>query len=135
MDKKLALSIAVSIVVMFLVYLGLQDSLNRPSIGRLPISSEIAISIVMQEQKKNNKDFNQTDLNDFSTRYVYLKGDGNIFASDIKSNSIGRYLDKTEEPTITTGNHFVWEVKDEENNYVYYIDHVSGEIILKSKYT
>jgi hypothetical protein len=134
MDKKLALSIAVSIVVMFLVYLGLQDSLNRPSIGRLPISSETAISIIMQEQKMNNKDFNQTDLNDFSTRYIYIKGDGNIFASDINSNSIGRHLDKIEKPTITGGNYFAWEVKDKENNYIYYVDHVSGEIVLKSKY-
>jgi hypothetical protein len=46
--------------------------------------------------------------------------------SDSSSNSIGKYLGKTI-PTITTGNHFAWMVK--ENNHVYFIDSVTGETI------
>ena len=94
---------------MLLTYLALQDSLTRPSLSRLPISSQIAVSIIIQQEN-----LTQNDLNRFSTNYVYMKGDGSIYDSDVSSNAIGRYLDTTE-PTITAGNHFAWEVKNKQN--------------------
>jgi hypothetical protein len=122
-NKKMVISISFGIGVMLLTYLALQDSLTRPSLSRLPISSQI---IIQQEN------LTQNNSNDFSTNYVYIKGDGSIYDSDISSNAIGRYLDTTE-PTITTGNHFAWEIKNKQNQKRYYVDHVTGEVIAKSK--
>ena len=112
---------------MLLTYLALQDSLNRPSISQLPISSQTAVSIIIQQEN-----LTQNNFNDFSTNYVFIKGDGSIYDSDISSNAIGRYLDTTE-PTITTGNHFAWEIKNKQNQKRYYVDHVTGDVIAKSK--
>ena len=123
----MVISISFGIGVMLLTYLALQDSLTRPSLSRLPISSQIAVSIIIQQENLTHY-----DLNDFSTNYVYIKGDGSIYDSDISSNAIGRYLDTTE-PTITTGNHFAWEIKNKQNQKRYYVDHVTGDVIAKSK--
>ena len=120
-DRKMAISIAIGIAVTFLVYIGLQNSLKIPSLSSTPISSETAVAIVAKKQN-----LTLYNVNDFYTRYVYIKGDGTIFDSDSSSNSIGKYLGKTR-PTITTGNHFGWMVK--ENNHVYFIDSVTGETI------
>ena len=127
-NKKAILLISIGVGMMSLTYLALQDSLNRPSISQLPISSQTAVSIVIQQEN-----LTQDKVNDFSTNYVYIKGDGKIYYSEISSNSIGRYLDTTE-PTITTGNHFAWEVKNKETQRRYYVDHVTGEIIARSKF-
>ena len=127
-NKKVILLILIGIGMTSLTYLALQDSLNRPSISQLPISSQTAVSIIIQQEN-----LTQYKLNDFSTNYVYIKGDGKIYHSDISSNSIGRYLDTTE-PTITTGDHFAWEVKNKETQRRYYVDHVTGEIIARSKF-
>ena len=126
-NKKTVISISVGIGVTLLAYLALQDSLNRPSLNRVPISSQTAVSIIIKQEN-----LTQNELNSFSTNYVYIKGDGNIYESDVSSNSIGRYLGTTE-PTITTGNHFAWEVKNKQNQKRYYIDHVTGEVIAESK--
>ena len=120
-DKKVFVSAAIGLVATFLVYIGLQNSLRVPSLSSTPISSETAIAIVAKKQN-----LTLYNINDFYTRYVYIKGDGTIFESDSSSNSIGKYLGKTR-PTITTGNHFAWMVK--ENNHVYFIDSVTGETI------
>ena len=127
-NKKMIVSISVGVGVMLLTYLALQDSLTRPSLNQLPISSQTAVSIILKQEN-----LTQNKLNDFSTNYVYIKGDGTIYKSDISSNSIGRYL-ATTEPTVTTGNHFAWEVKNKQNQKRYYVDHVTGEIISKSKF-
>ena len=127
-NKRIVVSISVGVGVMLLAYLALQDSLNRPSLNRLPISSQTAVSITIKQENLAHN-----ELNDFSTSYVYIKGDGSIYESDVSSNSIGRYLDTTE-PTITTGNHFAWEVTSKQNQKRYYVDHVTGEIISKSKF-
>jgi hypothetical protein len=123
----MVISISFSIGVMLLTYLALQDSLTRPSLSRLPISSQIAVSIIIKQEN-----LTQNNFNDFSSNYVYIKGDGSIYDSDISSNAIGRYLDTTE-PTITTGNHFAWEIKNKQNQKRYYVDHVTGDVIAKSK--
>lgn len=124
MDKKIPIFIAVTIVATVFVYLGLENSLFFPTFYSTPISSEEAVSIVIA--KLNLTKYN---LNDFSTRYVYLKGDGSIFESNINSNSIGNYIGKTE-PTITTGNYFAWEVKNNKNDY--FLDSTTGEIVSSS---
>ena len=122
---KIGISLVVGIMAMLLVYFGLQASLNWSSLSRLPISYDTAISIVI---KKEN--LTQSDLNDFSTRYVYIKGDGSIFESNSNTNSIGKYLGRSEEPTITTGDHFAWQVKyKKNNNLTFYVDSAIGEII------
>lgn len=127
-NKKMIVSISVGVGVMLLTYLALQDSLNRPSLNRLPISSQTAVSIILKQEN-----LTQNKLSDFLTNYVYIKGDGVIYESEVSSNSIGRYIDTTE-PTITTGNHFAWEVINKQNQKRYYVDHITGEIISKSKF-
>jgi hypothetical protein len=125
---KISLSVTVGIITMFLVYIALQTSIMIPSISRTPIISDTAISIVM-----NNEDrLAQSHNSNFATRFVYIKGNGSIFESDPNSNSIGRYLGSSGEPTITTGNHFAWEVLDKKDASLYYVDSVTGEIIVKS---
>jgi hypothetical protein len=123
-DKKIPIVIAVALVTTILVYLALENSLLFPTFFSTPISNEEAISIVVH--KLNIMKYN---VNDFSTRYVYLKGDGSVFESNINSNSIGKYIGKTE-PTITTGSYFAWEVKN--NNYDYFLDSTTGEIVSSS---
>jgi hypothetical protein len=125
MDKKIATLIAIGIAMTALVYLGLQNSLKVPALFYAPLSSEAAVAIVAQKQN-----LTQYNINDFSIRYVYIKGDGSLFESDVNSNSIGKYLGKTE-TTITTANYFSWEIK--KNNYAYYVDSATGEIVAKSK--
>jgi hypothetical protein len=124
LDKKILIVIAVAIVATVVVYLGLESSLFFPSFFSLPISSEEAVSIVAHTLNLTNY-----HVNDFSTRYVYIKGDGSIFGSNISSNSIGKYIGKTA-PTITTGSYFAWEVKYKRNDY--FLDSTTGEIISSS---
>ena len=120
-DKKLAISVAIGLGVTFLIYLGLQNSLRVPSLSSTPITSDAAITIVAKKQN-----LTLYSVNEFYTRYVYIKGDGTIFEADIGTNSIGKYLGKSK-PTITTGNHFAWMVR--RNNHVSFVDSVTGEII------
>ena len=120
-DNKVAILTVIGLAVTFLVYLGLQNSLRVPSLFSTPISSETAIMIVAKKQN-----LTLYNVNDFNTQYVYIKGDGTIFKSDIGSNSIGKYLGKAG-PTTTTGNHFAWMVK--RDTHVYFVDGVTGEII------
>jgi hypothetical protein len=127
MDKKIAILIAIGMAMTAIVYLGLQNSLKVPALFYAPLSSEAAVAIVAQKQN-----LTQYNINDFSIRYVYIKGDGSLFESDVNSNSIGKYLGKTE-TTITTANYFSWEVK--KNNYAYYVDSATGEIVAKSKHS
>ena len=118
-DKKILIVIAVAIVATVVVYLGLEYSLFLPTFFSAPISSEEAVSIVAHTLNLTNY-----DVNDFSTSYVYIKGDGSIFGSNINSNSIGKYIGKTA-PTITT-----WEVKYKSDDY--FLDSTTGEIISNS---
>ena len=124
MDKKIPIFIAVAIVATVVVYLALENSLFFPTFFSAPITSDVAVSIVAHTLNLSNY-----DINDFSARYIYIKGDGSIFGSNMNSNSIGKYIGKTN-PTITTGNYFAWDVKH--NNDDYFIDSTTGEIISSS---
>ena len=50
---------------MLVVYIGLQGSMNLPSLSRLPLTSKTVISIAI---KKEN--LTHANLNDFSTRFM-----------------------------------------------------------------
>lgn len=125
MFKKLLLSLAVASIITYLVYIGLMDSLTRSSINFLSISNDTAISII---SKQNNLTPGQIDK--VISKYVYVKGNGEIYDSKIDTNFIGDYIGKTS-PTVTTGNHFGWEVYFPIINKTYYIDHLTGETISK----
>jgi hypothetical protein len=123
-DKKIPIFIAVAVVATVVVYLALENSLFFPTFFSAPITSGEAVSIVAHTLNLTNY-----DVNNFSARYVYIKGDGSIFGSNMNSNSIGKYIGKTN-PTITTGNYFAWNVKY--NNDDYFVDSTTGEIISSS---
>ena len=125
MFKKLLLSLAVASIITYLVYIGLMDSLTRSSINFLSISNDTAISII---SKQNNLTSGHIDK--VISKYVYVKGNGEIYDSKIDTNFIGDYIGKTS-PTVTTGNHFGWEVYFPIINKTYYIDHLTGETTSK----
>ena len=100
MNKRVVVSMAVGLLAMAIVYLGVENSLREHSFNRFPISSETAISVIMKELNAT-----EANPNDLSTRFVYIKGDGTVYASDVNLNAIGKYL-YTSEPAVTTGSHF-----------------------------
>ncbi len=102
-----------------------ENSLLFPTFFSTPISNEEAMSIVVH--KLNITKYN---VFDFSTMYVYLKGDGSIFESNINSNSTGKYIGKTE-PIITTGSYFTWEIKNNKDDY--FLDSTTGEIVSETQ--
>jgi hypothetical protein len=123
MLKKLLISLAVASIITYLVYIGLMDSLTRSSINFLSISNDTAVSII---SKQNN--LTSEHIDKVISKYVYVKGNGEIYDSKIDTNFIGDYIGKTS-PTMTTGNHFGWEVYFPIMNKTYYIDHLTGETI------
>jgi hypothetical protein len=125
MYKKLLISLAVASITTYLVYIGLIDSLTRSSINYTSISNDTAISLIV---KQNNLTSEHVDK--LLSKYVYVKGNGEIYDSKKDTNFIGNYLGKTS-PTVTTGNHFGWEIYFPIINKTYYIDHLTGETISK----
>ena len=123
MIKRVLLSVAIGVIITYLVYLGLIDSLTRSSINYLSISNDTAISLILK-----NYNLSSQHLTDINSKYVYIKGNGEIYESKKDAKSIGKYIGKTS-PTITTGNHFGWEVKFPALNKTYYVDHLTGDII------
>ena len=113
---------------MFLVYIALQNSLKEPSLSQLPIMSEKAVSIVLKYKNGSIESYN---LKDFVTRFVYVKGNGSVFESNPDSNSVGRYLGSAGDSTITTGNHFAWEILDKKDVSLYYVDSITGDIVMQ----
>ena len=124
MDKKLLILIGIGGTATLFVYFALQNSLLFPTYFSTPISEEEAVSVVA-----HNLNLVNYSANDFSSRYVYLRGDGNIFASDPNSNSIGGYIGKTQ-PTLTTGSYFAWQVMHHHNTY--FLDGTTGEVVSSS---
>jgi hypothetical protein len=121
------LTISFGILVTAIVFFGLQDSQNRPSLSRLPISPDVAILAV---ENTFNLSENQIDR---TPNYVYVKSDGKVYESNPELNSIGNSIGTTE-PTTTGGSHFAWEVDDIQNKHKYYVDSVIAEIISNSSY-
>jgi len=125
MIKKLLISLAVASIITYLVYISLMDSLTRSSINFLSISNDTAISIII-----NQNNLTSEDIDNIISKYVYVKGNGEIYDSKIDTNFIGDYLGKTS-TTVTTGNHFGWEIYFPKINKTYYVDHLTGETISK----
>jgi len=123
MIKRVLLSLAVGVIITYLVYLGLMDSLTRSSINYLSISNDTAISLIFK-----NYNLSSQHLTNINSKYVYIKGNGEIYESKKNTNFIGNYIGKTS-PTTTTGNHFGWEVQFPALNKTYYVDHLRGDII------
>ena len=109
------------------VFFGLQDSQNRPSLSRLPIPPDVAILRVVNSF---NLSENQIEK---SPQYVYVKSDGKIYESNPQLNDVGKNIGITE-PTNTGGSHFAWEINDFEKKQKYYVDSVIAEIISNSSY-
>ncbi len=125
MYKKLLISLAVASITTYLVYIGLIDSLTRSSVNYTSISNDTAISLIV---KQNN--LTSEHIDKVLSKYVYVKGNGEIYDSKVDTNFIGNYKGKTS-PTLTTGNHFGWEIYFPIINKTYYIDHLTGETISK----
>lgn len=123
MIKRILLSLAIASVITFFVYLALIDSLTRSSFNYRSISNETAVSIIFKHENLSSN-----YINNINSKYVYIKGNGEIYESKKDTNFIGNYVGKTS-PTITTGNHFGWEVNLPTLNKTYYVDHLRGEII------
>ena len=125
-EVKFAASLVVGIVFALLVYFALIDSLTRSSGNFQGIPNGTALSIVLKE---NN--LSKDDITYVQSKFVYLKSNGSLYLSDHKTKKIGNFVGITS-PTITTGNHFAWEIKLIPINQTYYVDHVSGDIISNS---
>ncbi|MGH9981041.1 MAG: hypothetical protein ACRD6U_05760 [Nitrososphaeraceae archaeon] len=123
MIKRVLLSLAIASVITYFVYLGLMDSMTRSSPNYLSISNDTAVSIIFK-----NENISSDHLKTVNSEYVYIKGNGEIYESKKDTNFIGNYVRKNS-PTITTGNHFGWEINLPALNQTYYVDHLTGEII------
>ncbi|HEU5173025.1 MAG TPA: hypothetical protein VFT83_05795 [Nitrososphaeraceae archaeon] len=119
------ISLAVASITTYLVYIGLIDSLTRSSVNYTSISNDTAVSLIV---KQNN--LTSEHIDKVLSKYVYVKGNGEIYDSKKDTNFIGNYIGKTS-PTVTTGNHFGWEIYFPIINKTYYIDHLTGETISK----
>jgi hypothetical protein len=121
------ITISFGVLVTIVVFLGIQDSLTRPSISRLPISPDVATSRVLTIFNISEHHINK------SPQYVYVKSDGTVYESDPELNNVGKIIGNTE-PTNTGGSHFAWEINDFQSKKKYYIDAVIAEIISNSSY-
>lgn len=126
-NKRILLTVSFGILVTVIVFFGLQDIQNRPSLSRLPISPDLAI---LRVENTVNISENQIDK---SLNYVYVKSDGKLYESNPELNNIGNNIGVTE-PTTTGGSHFAWEVNDFQDKHKYYVDSVIAEIISNSSY-
>ena len=126
-NKRVLLTISFGILVTAIVFFGLQDSQNRPSLSRLPIPPDIAILKVA-----NTFNISENQIGK-SPNYVYVKSDGKVYESKPELNNIGNSIGITE-PTTTGGSHFAWEVDDVQEKQKYYVDSVIAEIISNSSY-
>ena len=121
-DKKFAVTVTISILVTILVYIGIVTSLERPTLSRIPLSEENAVSIVIDKKNLNSSD------QDLVTEFVNIKGNGSFYESNINSNYVGTHLGDSH-PTINNANYFAWKVTDRMNNFTYFVDALNGEIV------
>ena len=126
-DKRILITLSFGILVTVVVFFGILDTQNRPSLSRLPISPDIAILRVV-----NTFNISENKI-EKSPQYVYVKSDGNVYESNPQLNEVGKNIGITE-PTKTGGSHFAWEIVDFEKKQKYYVDSVIAEIISNSSY-
>lgn len=121
MYKRLIITLAVGLIVTVFVYWGLVDSLNRPSISSIPIDPQSSIQIL-------SRNLNESQSNFAILNYVYLRSNGTIYQSNIEDSSVGKKIGDTE-PTTTSASHFAWEVLDKVKHKIYFLDHLTAEVI------
>ena len=126
-DKRILVTLSFGILVTVVVFFGIMDSQNRPSLSRLPISPDIAILRVV-----NTFNISENKI-EKSPQHVYVKSDGKVYESNPQLNEVGKNIGITE-PTKTGGSHFAWEIVDFEKKQKYYVDSVIAEIISNSSY-
>ena len=126
-NKRLLITMSFGILVTLVVFLGLQDSQNRPSLSRLPISPDVAIVRVISTYNISE------DRLDKLPHYVYVTSDGNVYESNPEQNNIGKIISHTD-TTNTGGSHFAWEINDLQGKQKYYVDAIIAEIISNSSY-
>src|SRR6185503_13217403 len=107
------------ILVTLVVFLGLQDSLNRPSLSRLPISPDVAIVRVISTYNISEDRLDKLPHN--------------VYVSNPEQNNIGKIIGHTN-TTNTGGSHFAWEINDLKGKQKYYVDAIIAEIISNSSY-
>jgi predicted small secreted protein len=122
-QSRLLITAGIGVIATILVYLGLEESLNRPSISNIPVPPDIVLKIV-------EKQFNISaqDSKNFKFNNVYVNPSGEVYQSDAEFNTIGSLLGKTE-VTETGGSHYAWEIRDMANRKSFYVDHVTGQVI------
>jgi hypothetical protein len=121
--SRLLITAAIGGLATILVYFGLEDSLNRPSISNIPVPPDIVLKIVAKQFNISSQDSKNLKFNN-----VYVNPSGEVYQSDSEFNSIGSLLGKTE-VTETGGSHYAWEISDTANRKSFYVDHVTGQII------
>ena len=114
---------SIGVIATILVYIGLQDSLNRPSIFNIPVPPDIVLKIVEKQFNISAEDTKSLKFNN-----VYVNPSGEVYQSDAEFRTIGPLLGKTE-ATETGGSHYAWEIRDVERRKSFYIDHVTGHVI------
>src|SRR5215510_15147795 len=105
-DKKFALTVSISILVTFLVYIGIVTSLETPTLIRTPISKEKAILIVI-----NNRNLTSSVLQNFFIEFIHIKGYGLFYESILNTNHVGIHLSDFH-PSIINSNYFLCKIRD-----------------------
>jgi hypothetical protein len=121
--SRLLITASIGVVATILVYFGLEESLNRPSISNIPVPPEVVLKIVAKQFNISSKDSNNLKFNN-----VYVNPSGEVYQSDSEFRSIGSLLGETE-VTETGGSHYAWQISDPASRKSFYVDHVTGQVI------
>lgn len=122
-QSRLLITASVGVIATILVYIGLVDSLNRPSIFNIPVPPDVVLKIVEKQFNISAEDSKNLKFNN-----VYVNPNGEVYQSDAEFRTIGALLGKTE-VTETGGSHYAWEIRDIEHRKSFYIDQVTGHVI------
>ncbi len=104
--SRLLITASIGVVATILVYFGLEESLNRPSISNIPVPPDLVLKIVAKQFNISSQDSKNLKFNN-----VYVNPSGEVYQSDSEFRSIGSLLGKTE-VTETGGSHYAWEISD-----------------------
>jgi hypothetical protein len=121
--SRLLITATIGVLATILVYFGLEESLNRPSVSNIPVPPDVVLKIVAKQFNISAQDSKNLKFNN-----VYVNPSGEVYQSDSEFRTIGSLLGKTE-ATETGGSHYAWEISDLANRKSFYIDHVTGQVI------
>jgi hypothetical protein len=121
--SRLLITASIGVVATILVYFGLEESLNRPSISNIPVPPDVVLKIVAKQFNISSQDSKNLKFNN-----VYVNPSGEVYQSDSEFRSIGSLLGETE-VTETGGSHYAWQLSDPASRKSFYVDHVTGQVI------